>query len=67
MLMVMLKQAIIVTSLDHLQALHRDYNVKVKLNHKILVIFYNLKNFDSHHIMQDLGKLGLTQLLYQMD
>ena len=35
---------------------HRDYNSKLKLNHKILVIFHNLKNHDSHLIMQELGK-----------
>ena len=30
---------------------HRDCNISVKLNHKIPVVFHNLKNFDSHLIM----------------
>ena len=30
---------------------HRDCNINVKLNHKISVVFYNLKNYDSHLIM----------------
>ena len=37
----------------------RDCNVNVKLNHKIPVVFYNLKNCDSHHVMQVPGKLSL--------
>ena len=37
----------------------RDCNIVVALNHKINVIFYNLKNYDSHLIMQELGKLNL--------
>ena len=32
---------------------HRDCNIKVKLNHKIPIVFHNLKNYDSHHIMQE--------------
>ena len=38
---------------------HRDSNINVKLNHKILVVFHNLKNYDSHLIMQELGKFKL--------
>ena len=39
---------------------HRDCNIiNVKLNHKILVVFHNLKNHDSHLIIQELGKLNL--------
>ena len=34
----------------------RDCNTKVKLNHKIPIVFHNLKNYDSHLIMQELGK-----------
>ena len=37
----------------------RDCNIVVALNHKINVIFYNLKNYESHLIMQELGKLNL--------
>ena len=38
---------------------HRDYNINSRLNHKILVVFYNLKNYDSHLIMQELSKFNL--------
>ena len=31
---------------------HRDCNINVKLNHKISVVFHNLKNYGSHLIMQ---------------
>ena len=34
---------------------HRDCNINVKLNHKIPVVFHNLKNYDSHLIMQKRG------------
>ena len=35
---------------------HRDCNINLKLNHKIPVIFHNLKYYDSHLIMQELGQ-----------
>ena len=38
---------------------HKDYNIKVKLDHKIPIVFHNLKNYDSHLITQKLGKLNL--------
>ena len=38
---------------------HRDFNINLKLNHKIHVVFDNLKNYDSHPIMQELGKFNL--------
>ena len=38
---------------------YRDFNVNIKLNHKIPVVFHNLKNYDSHLIMQELGKFNL--------
>ena len=31
---------------------HRDCDINLKLNHKIPVVFNNLKNYDSHLIMQ---------------
>ena len=37
---------------------HKDCNVKIKLNHKTAVVFHNLKNYDSHLIMQELGKFN---------
>ena len=38
---------------------HRDRNINLKLNHKNPVIFHNLKNYDSHLIMQELDKFNL--------
>ena len=38
---------------------HSDCNINVKLNHKIPVVFHNLKNYNSHLIMQELGKFNL--------
>ena len=35
---------------------HRDCNIKIKLCHKTSVVFHKLKNYDSHLIMQELGK-----------
>ena len=37
----------------------RDFNINLKLNHKILAVFYNLKNYDSYLIMKGLGKVNL--------
>ena len=34
---------------DH--SAHRDCNINVKSNHKISIVFHNLKNDDSHHIL----------------
>ena len=36
-----------------------DCNISVKLNHKIFAVFHNLKNYDLHLIMQELGKFNL--------
>ena len=30
---------------------HRDCNISLRLNRKIPIVFYNLKNYDSHFIM----------------
>ena len=38
---------------------HRDCNINRRLNHKILVVFHNLKKYDSYLIMEELGKLNL--------
>ena len=37
---------------------HRDRNINLKLNHRIPVVFHNLKNHDLHLIMQELGKFN---------
>ena len=39
---------------------HRDCNINVELNCKITVVLHNLKIYDSHLIMQDLGKYNLN-------
>ena len=38
---------------------HRDFNINVKSNNEILVVFCSLKSCDSHLIMQELGKCKL--------
>ena len=37
---------------------HADCNANVELNHKIPVVFCNLKNLDSHFIIQELGNFN---------
>ena len=41
---------------------HRDFNINLKLNHIIFVMFHNLKQYDFHLIMQELGKFNLKFL-----
>ena len=36
----------------------RNCNINGELNHKVLIAFHNLRNYDSHHVMQELGKLN---------
>ena len=43
----------------HRGSAHRDCNNNLKLNHKIPMVFHNLKNYDSHLIVQELGKFNL--------
>ena len=38
---------------------HKDCYINVKLNLKIPVVFHNLKNYDSHLVMQKPGKFNL--------
>ena len=38
---------------------HRDCNINVRLDHKIPVVFHNLKSYDLHLIMQELRKFNL--------
>ena len=37
---------------------HRDCNINLKLNHKIPIVFYSLKNYDYQLIVQELGKFN---------
>ena len=39
---------------------HRDCNANLKLNHEIPIVFHNLKYYDSHLIIQELGKFNLN-------
>ena len=43
----------------HGNSTHRDCNINLKLNRKIPIVFRNLKNYDSHLFMQELGKFNL--------
>ena len=38
---------------------HRDYNINLKLNHKIPVVVHNLKKYDSCLIIQELSKFNV--------
>ena len=38
---------------------HRGFNIKVKLNHKISVVFHNLNNYDLRLVMQELGRFSV--------
>ena len=60
-LTVMLKSEIIVISLENTEAIDIEIviNINVKINHKIPIVFHNLKNYDSHLIMQELCKFNL--------
>ena len=37
---------------------HKDCNINVKLNYKITIAFHNLKNYDSHLIIQEQRKFN---------
>ena len=63
MLLVMLNYGIIVISLENIKVLrhfdfkaHRDFNCRVKSNHKTPILFHNLKNHDPHLIVKELTK-----------
>ena len=38
---------------------YRDCIINLKLNHKISIVFHDLKNYDSYLIMQELGTFNL--------
>ena len=38
---------------------HRDCNINLKLNHKFIVIFCNLKDCDFHLIIEEICKFNL--------
>ena len=37
---------------------HIYSNINLKLNHKIFLVFHNLKSYDSHLIMEEIGKIN---------
>ena len=39
----------------YLGGTHRDWNIRVELNHKIPIMLHNLENYDAHFIMQEFG------------
>ena len=45
--------------MEKISSAHTDCNVNFKLNHKLLIVFYNLKKYDSYLIMQELGTFNL--------
>ena len=34
-------------------------NIKVKSSHKVLIVFHNINNYDSHLIIQEMDKFNL--------
>ena len=40
------------------ESAHTDCNLSYRLTNKIYVIFYNLRGYDSHLIMQEIGKFN---------
>ena len=56
MLIILLKEDIIVVSLEKIQVLHIEIVKSIlKLIHKLPILFRNLKYYDCHIIMQELG------------
>ena len=48
------------------ESAHQDCNLKLWINpreFKILVIFHNLRRYDSHFIMQEIGSIGKSNNL----
>ena len=57
MLMMILKEDAIFISLENKEgSVHRDCNTNDKLNDKTSTVIHNLKNYESHLIIQELGK-----------
>ena len=46
-------------SLENIGSAHRDCNMNFTLNRKIPIVFHNLKIYDSHLILHELGKFNL--------
>ena len=45
-------------TLKYRRSAHQDCNLNFKLTDKISVIFHNLRGYDSHFIMQQIGQIA---------
>ena len=45
---------------------HKNCDININLNYKIPIVFQNLKNYDFHLVLQELGKFNLKKRSYQM-
>ena len=46
---------------------HWKCNINLKISKKLVVIFQNLKGYDSHLIFKELSKFNCKVIEYQMD
>ena len=46
-------------------SVHQECNLNLSLSKKILAVFHNLQNYDSHLISQEVGKYNFKKFLYQ--
>ena len=60
-----IKVDILVISLENIGVLHIESIILI-LNHKIPIVFLNLRNFDAHLTMQELRKLNF-KMSYQIN
>ena len=69
LMMMMMLNVIVIFTGKYGSSTHIGYSINIKLNQKITVEFHNLKNYDSHLIMQELIKFNLkkNKMLYQTD
>ena len=58
----MLRDHCHITEKYYRDSMESDYNINLKLMYKIPVVFHNVKNYDSHLIMQELGKFNLNAI-----
>ena len=51
----------------HRGSAHWACNIRFRLTKKFPVISHNLRGYDSHLIVQEIGKFDAKKVLYQMD
>ena len=61
-IIIMLRDHCHITEKYYRDSMESDYNINLKLKYKIPVVFHNVKNYDSHLIMQELGKFNLNAI-----